>query len=321
MKCQFHPRSDIVGYCHVCGAFGCQECMVRHEGILYCQRHYRPIAQRLEEEKKQESARHKHIRQRLVVRFSDGRLVYGYCLALNPKEHGFHLEIADKVGGVGVGQTTPIRFSDLKAVFFVKSFDGNFDKSLRYREWSPEGNQMVVEFKDGEVIRGSTLHRYEPTDGRFYMIPDDPGSNNISILIESSSVAAVYTPQEYEARQHEKKLEIMSAPQGADLSQEETLGDFDFETRNYHAALEKYQAAQKKFPQSSRIRRKILASQYNIGVQHVKRREFAMALEWMQKVLKADPENAHAKKKMIQLRRILDKSARGEAPSNQELDF
>jgi tetratricopeptide (TPR) repeat protein len=321
MKCQFHPRNEVIGYCSVCGGFGCQECVVRHNGVLYCQRHYRPIAQKLEEERKQDLTRRKHMRQRLVVRFGDGRLVYGYCLALNPKDHGFHLEVVERAEGITTGTTTPVRFTDLKAVFFVKSFDGNFDKTLRYREWSPEGNQMVVEFKDGEVIRGSTLHRYEPTDARFYMVPDDPNSNNISILIEASALAGVYTPQEYELRLTQQKAETKKASDGADLSQEETLGDFDFETRNYHGALAQYQAAQKLFPQSARIRRKVLATQYNIGVQHVKRREFPQALEWMQKVLKADPENQHAQKKIIQLRRIMDKTSRPGSGEKQELDF
>jgi tetratricopeptide (TPR) repeat protein len=321
MKCQFHPRNDVIGYCSVCGGFGCQECIIRHEGSLYCQRHYRPIAQRVEDEKKQEAVRRKHMRQRLVVRFLDGRLVYGYCLALNPKDHGFHLEVVEKADGTTTGKTVPVRFTELKAVFFVKSFDGHFDKSLRYREWTPEGNQMVVEFKDGEVVKGSTLHRYEPSDARFYLIPDDPNSNNISILVESAALTGAFTPAEHETRQAQKKAETKLAPEGADLSQEETLGDFYFETRNYAGALEQYEQAQRRFPQSHRIRRKILATQYNIGVQHVKRREFPQALDWMHKVLKADPENAHAKKKIIQLRRILDKSSPAESRDKQELDF
>jgi tetratricopeptide (TPR) repeat protein len=203
----------------------------------------------------------------------------------------------------------------------VKSFDGNFDKSLRYREWTPEGNAVVIEFKDGEVLRGSCLHRYDPGDERFYLIPDDPNSNNISVLVEASALAGVFSPQQYEARLAAEREEKKKAPAGADLSQEETLGDFYFETRNYLGAMEQYEQAGRRFPQSGRLRRKMLATQYNIGVQYVKRREFAEALVWMQKVLKADPENAHAIKKVAQLRRILERGSRTDAGEKQELDF
>ncbi|MFP4192887.1 MAG: tetratricopeptide repeat protein, partial [Candidatus Hydrogenedentota bacterium] len=94
---------------------------------------------------------------------------------------------------------------------------------------------------------------------------------------------------------------------GSDLTQEETLGDFYFETRSYEAALQQYENAHKKVGQSHRLRRKILAAEYNIGVQHIKRREYARALKWMERVLEQDPKNQHAKKKILQLRKILDK--------------
>ncbi len=317
MNCQSHPRNEVVGYCSVCGAFGCSECIVQHQGQLYCRRHYRPIAQKAEEERRQEELRKRHSRQKLVVRYLDGRLAYGYCLALNPRDVGFHIENVSKETGTATGQTTQIRFSELKAVFFVKSFDGNFDKATRHREWAPEGNELVVEFKDGEVIRGVTLHRYDVADPRFYLIPHDDKGNNVSVLVEASSLAGVYTPEEYAERKAAQKAQQKETV-GTTLSQEETMGDFYFETRNYQGALEQYEAALKKFPQSARLRKKLLYTEYNMGVQCIKRRDFSEAMTWMQKVLRADPDNAHAKKKVVQLRRILEKGPKAE--SHESLD-
>ncbi|MBI4559725.1 MAG: hypothetical protein HY706_19215 [Candidatus Hydrogenedentes bacterium] len=316
MKCPNHPSNDVTGYCSVCGTFGCAECLSTHDGSLLCRKHYRPIAQKLEEEKKLEGARRKPSRQRLVVRYQDGRTVYGVCLALNPKAHDFYLEPVDK-DGVSSGKTIEVRFSELKAVFNVKSFDGNFDKSLRFRDWTPEGGELVVEFHDGEVVRGYSLHRYDEEEPRFFLIPQDTRSNNISILVEGSAVEGVYSPEEYAAKAREEKAKT-KLEGTSDLSQEETMGDFYFETRNYSAALEQYRLAGKRHPQSGRLRKKILFAQYNIGIQFIKRREYPQALECMEGILKVDPRNGHAIKKAAQLRRIMEKGARVAPESPKE---
>lgn len=272
------------------------------------------IQRRSEHQKKRQT------RQRLVVRFKDGRVARGVCFALSPRETTFHLDEMDEQG-ISSGSTTQIRYSDIKAVFYVKSFDGKYDRSTRYREWTPEGNEVVVEFSDGEIIRGCTLHPYNVEDSRFHLIPTEENTNNISILVEASAVANVYTPEEYAAKRKEEKEAKKSQEVADDLSQEETMGDFYFETRNYLGALEQYRLAAKRFPQSGRLRKKSLAAQFNIGVQHIKRREYPEALAVMEKVLQLDPRNQHAHKKVQQLRKIIDRSGRHERPKVQEQDF
>lgn len=271
-------------------------------------------------QRRSEHHKKRQTRQRLVVRFKDGHIARGVCFALNPKETSFHLDETDE-NGITSGQTTQIRYSEIKAVFYVKSFDGKFDRSTRYREWTAEGNEIVAEFSDGEVLRGSTLHPYNPDDPRFHLIPKEEKTNNISILVEASALAHVYTPEEYEAKRKEEKEAKKAREVADDLSQEETMGDFYFETRNYVGALEQYSQAAKRFPQSGRLRKKMLAAQFNIGVQHIKRREYPEALDIMEKVLKVDPRNSHARKKVLQLRKIIDRSGRQERPRVQEQDF
>ena len=243
------------------------------------------------EQAKQERRKAAHPRQRLVVRYLDGRRLYGVCFALNPRENSFHL---DTVGDDGrtTGETVQVRFAELKAVFLVKSFDGNFDKSMRYPQVGEMGQELVAEFRDGEVIRGHTLRHYDPDDPRFHLIPRDPNTNNISVLVERD-------------REEQRREGATS------LTQEETMGDFYFETRNYEAALESYNEAMRGQPQSMRLRRKILAAKYNIGVQYIKRREYQQALQVMEEVHKVDPANEHAKKKILQLRKVVEREREG----------
>lgn len=305
MQCPNHSRNEATGYCSVCGAFGCEECLFQHNGQTLCRRHYRQVVQPVEEAKKAE-ARRRQPRQRLVVRFKDGRSMNGMCFALNLKDEGFHLDRVDE-NGVAIGQTVQIRFEDIKAVFYVKSFDGKFDKSIRYRDWTPEGSELIVQFADGETVQGYSLHSFTGNERRFHLIPKDPNSNNISIVVERTALSGVYTPAEWAARKEQEREERRQSDSAVDLSQEETMGDFYFETRNYPGALEQYAMALKKHPQSTRLRKKMLLGHYNVGVQHIKRRDYVKALRSMDEVLKIDPRNAHAHKKVIQLKRIIEK--------------
>lgn len=257
-------------------------------------------------EQKRVEARKKHPRQRLVVRYRDGRIAYGVCFALNPQDTGFYLDTMTREGAAS-GDTVQVRFNELKAVFQVKSFDGHFDPRQKYPEYHPEGGERICEFQDGEFIRGSTLHAYDPDEARFFLIPTDSSSNNISILVERAALTNVYTPEEYEAKRLREIEERSKEEVAGDMTHEESMGDFYFETRNYPAALQQYKTATKAQPRSSRLRKKILATEYNIAVQFIKRRDYEKALDGMQKILEVDPSNPHARKKVAQLRRIIEK--------------
>jgi len=306
MKCPRHLRTDTVGYCSVCGAFGCGKCLTLHEGQWYCARHYKPIVRRIEEQKEHEQIRKKHPRQRLVVRYTDGRCEPGSCFALNLDDSGFNLDLVDRSGAL-TGQAKYVSFQDLKAVFFVKSFDGRFDKSVRYKEWTPAGAEMVVEFKDGETVRGFSFQRSTGAEPRFHLIPSDPETNNISILVERAAVKAVCAPEEYEAKRARERASRRETETPVHMTQQESMGDFYFGTRDYAAALEQFKLALAKFPRLHRLRKKVLVSEYNVGMQHIKKHEYDKALACMERILESDPRNEHARKKASQLRRILAK--------------
>lgn len=314
MKCPNHITHEVAGYCCVCGSFYCQDCLTRHEGNLYCRKHYKPIAEQLGKDERLAAGRKRRSRHALVVHFLNGQQAQGVCRAMNLRDMGFHLETED-LNGNSTGESVRIRFEDVKCVCNVKSYDGNFDKNENYQEITSGGTEVFVEFRDGEVIEGRTMNLYNPDHPRFYLIPNDRSSNNINILVEQRAVGGVYSPEEYAERSQSEtaqtaQTETQPTKDTAQLEQEESMGDFYFEQRNYPPAVEQYRLALNKYPDSPRIRRKIVVALINVGIGHVKSRDYPDALACMDKALEIDPDNPHAKKKADQLRKVIEKTQR-----------
>jgi hypothetical protein len=82
---------------------------------------------------------------------------------------------------------------DLKAVFYVNSFEGNpSHKQLNFSTSAPivHGIWVRLQFSDGEVMEGIVHNslRYLIDPG-FFLIPTDPGSNNkLAYIVKSSLV-------------------------------------------------------------------------------------------------------------------------------------
>jgi len=316
MRCPRHHRNEVAGYRSVCGEFGCAECLTEHEGSFYCQRDFRPIAEKLDRDKRREAQLARPERQRLVVHLKDGKTYRGVCFALNTNAEGFVLDLVDK-GGHTMEETMKVPFTNLKAVYYVKSFDGKFDKAQVYREAQVVGTPLVVEFSDGEVLHGNATKPYSAADPRFNIIPEDPGSNNISVLVEASAVKTVYTREEYKRKHQHELAEYLKAHRAQGVSSEEVRGDYHFEKTEYVRAMKHYRVALRDEPESVRLRKKIISAQYNIGMRHLKHHEYTRALACMKMVLEADPGNERAKQKMDKLRHFMrkhkDESAQDEA--------
>ena len=317
MKCPSHITREVAGYCCVCGSFYCEDCLTRHEGNLYCRKHYKPIGEKIEREQKLQEGRKRRARQSLVIQFKNGQQAQGVSRTMNLRDTGFHLECEDN-DGVATGQTIRVRFEDVRCVCHVKSYNGDFNASESDQEYAPGGSDVIVEFRDGEILRGKTLNLYNPDHPRFYVIPDDPASNNINVLVEQSAVQSIYSPEAYEEKVQAVAAAEKAVPSSAkeegnrtvSLEQEESMGDFYFEQRNYLPAVEQYRLAYEKHPGASRIRRKLIVTTINVGIGHIKGREYPDALRWMKRALELDPENEHAKKKEKQLRRVIEKTQR-----------
>ena len=308
MRCLYHPLKKAVGYCHVCGTFGCSQCLTDHKGQFYCKKDYKPIADELARKAKHDKNLARKDRQRLVIHVNGGETVRGMCYALNPASNGIHLDLVDE-NGQSLNKTRQLDFADCKAVFFVKSYDGKFDAGYHYHDLHEKGAAIVVDFKDGEVLHGYLTSTYNTRDARFFVVPGVKDTNNLSILVERSAVAGLHSPQEYKEKKYEEAESYVSEHMEEGLSKEEAHGDFHFERHEYKRALKFYRAGQREDPESQRLRRKVISTQYNIGITHIKQHEYREALASMKAVLEADPGNERAQKKAAKLREAIKKRA------------
>jgi len=308
MKCPVHIRREVVGYCAECGTVGCDLCLKEVGKKKLCLRCYRKAAREWGQARQKEATRQRHPKQRLVVRYADGHMLKGTSYTIDLDARGFYVDPKDMAADVS--KPIFVKFNQLKAVFFVKDFEGDYDDKEEHAEWFPEGSEVTVKFKDGEVIEGYALKTYDDNAPRFHLIPKEPG-NNISVLVERASVAqmAIGGPLEEESAPKEKKSEPARTP----VSKEETLGDFYFHTKNYVAALGEYEKAFKQNPGCKRLKKKVAVTTFNVGVHYVKVKDYKRALEYFEEVLRCEPKNRDAEKKADKLRRILAAQSQQEA--------
>jgi hypothetical protein len=136
---------------------------------------------------------------KVVAHLSDGSLIKGYTDALPTTD----LEVLLKrdvipipaemiVHTAGSGEITTIHLQSLKALFFVKTFEGRTDyKETKFFEGHPsiEGLWVRVRFHDGEIIEGivrnSLHHLVHPG---FLLKPPDPHSNNHILYVVKTSL-------------------------------------------------------------------------------------------------------------------------------------
>lgn len=117
---------------------------------------------------------------KIVARYSDGKVLKGYIYDFEPNKPRFHLVPADDPAGEGM----EVWLSDLKAVFFVRTFEGNAEYS-ESKEFDAAqrvpGRKVRVQFADGETLVGYTMG-YDPSRPGFFFIPADPQSNNLRVF-------------------------------------------------------------------------------------------------------------------------------------------
>jgi hypothetical protein len=94
---------------------------------------------------------------------------------------------------LGSNSVKEISAKDIKAVFYVNSFEGDADhQHLNFHSRTPivDGIWMRVQFLDGEVMEGIVYNslRYL-VDSGFFLLPTDPDSNNRLVYVRKSSLA------------------------------------------------------------------------------------------------------------------------------------
>jgi len=120
----------------------------------------------------------------VVAHFTDNKLVQGVTNDFFPNKDSFHL--------IRAGETLEINTSELKAVYFVKTFEGNPDYKERHDiERLGFGKKIEVRFKDSETMIGYT-QGFSPNRPGFFVFPSDPESNNNRIFVVNAATDDIH---------------------------------------------------------------------------------------------------------------------------------
>ena len=136
--------------------------------------------------------------EKTVTRLINGKLLKGYIKEFSPDQNEVNIE--EEV----TGDLHPVKIEDVKAVFFVKSFEGDQEYKERksYGIAKIKGQRVFVKFRDGEGLvgflegdvpwqRGFFLSKQDSDLKGFFLLPVDEDTNNIKVFVVSSSVDAV----------------------------------------------------------------------------------------------------------------------------------
>ncbi|HWR16230.1 MAG TPA: hypothetical protein VN577_15485 [Terriglobales bacterium] len=140
-------------------------------------------------------------RLKVVAHRKTGHLVKGYTelpWALdqvgNPAIVDFKAPTQLSIHPVTAARAVVVSLDSLKAIFFVKNFDGNpsyAETKFFNPEPQIEGLWVHVTFQDGEVTEGIVHNGLSLlNDSGFLMKPPDPQSNNQAVYVLKSAISA-----------------------------------------------------------------------------------------------------------------------------------
>jgi hypothetical protein len=125
---------------------------------------------------------------KVVAHFLNGRLVKGASTSVALDRPPCHVMTPDH-------RAVLVPLSELKALFFVKDLEG--DRTHRDHQVigssdprATGAKRLKITFRDGEQLV-ALAPTYEGTRQLFYVLPADPSSNNLRILVNRKAVAAV----------------------------------------------------------------------------------------------------------------------------------
>lgn len=125
---------------------------------------------------------------KVVAHTVQGEVIKGYTADFS-KDRPFFL-LSTEQDNLRINQQ--IQLKDLKAVFFVKSFEGNFlHKTLHtFHDISGYGKKVMVKFQDGERFYGR-VEVLSPDDPGFFIYPLDEMSNTIRAFVLKDFIADI----------------------------------------------------------------------------------------------------------------------------------
>lgn len=127
---------------------------------------------------------------KVVARYTDGRLVKGVTADFVQTKDLFHVRpVTDPEG------TKPVEIhtKELKALFFVKDYDG-LPQRVKKNEFDPArpvpGRRIKVRFADGESLVGTTTG-FQPGRPGFFLVPADTASNTERCFVVAAATREI----------------------------------------------------------------------------------------------------------------------------------
>ena len=132
------------------------------------------------------------LKNRVVVRARDKRRIRGFTWDFAPNRETFHV-----VDPFDEHKVEELALSDLKAVFYVKSFVGEPGRKdpppfTKESFKGVPGLKLKITFEDGEVLYGTT-NGYQPGRTGFFVMPADKAGNNERVFVISAATKSVET--------------------------------------------------------------------------------------------------------------------------------
>jgi len=136
--------------------------------------------------------------EKAVTRLINGKVLKGYIDEFSPDQN--EVNIKEEM----TADLRTVKIGDVKAVFFVRSFEGDQEHKERksYGIAKVKGQRVFVKFRDGEGLvgflegdvpweKGFFLSKRGSNRKGFFLLPVDEDTNNIKVFVVSSSVDAV----------------------------------------------------------------------------------------------------------------------------------
>lgn len=126
--------------------------------------------------------------QKVVAHFIDHSVIKGTSADVDPKRPVCHVHTPTR-------EVVEVDLRQVKALFFVKDLDGKpgYDETHAPAAGDQRlrgSRQVEITFADGERL-GGLMNRYPPLGPFFFMLPIDPQSNNVRILVNRDAVATM----------------------------------------------------------------------------------------------------------------------------------
>ena len=122
------------------------------------------------------------VKNKVIARFKNGTLMKGQTTDFFPNKTNLELPS---------GKVVDIETEQLKALFFVKDFEGDKNRKDSYNDAVPGGGRKVqIKFKDGESVIGYS-QGFSPDRPGFFVIPADMQGNNERIFVITSATEEV----------------------------------------------------------------------------------------------------------------------------------